>query len=448
MKRPMKKTIASIIVLTFFVIAANGQTTEFTFQGSLRDSGGPVNGDFDLEFALFDSVSGGVQIGSTQARPLVAVAAGRFTVRLDFGNQFPGANRFIEIRVRETGQPAFTTLSPRQPLASIPYAVKTLSADSAMTATNATHAATATSATSAGTATNTLNLGGVAANQYVITSDTRLSDARQPVAGSTDYIQNQSLASQPSANFNISGNGVFGGLIGVGTASPSARISISGTGSVLNPTAARIRIVNTSSTGYSFFVPDFGTLQLLNNGNDALVTVDGGGNIGVGTLPNATTKFLVNGTVGLTLAAAGGISLCLNGSNQISSCSSSSRYKANVTDFRSGLEVIRLLRPVTFNWKTDGAIDLGLVAEDVAKVEPLLTTSNENGEIEGVKYDRLGIFLVNALIEQQLQIEAQQRQTGEHTRIIQHQLATIEALKALVCRRNAGAAICKSSPKQ
>jgi hypothetical protein len=41
--------------------------------------------------------------------------------------------------------------------------------------------------------------------------------------------------------------------------------------------------------------------------------------------------------------------------------------------------------------------DIGLGAEEVERVEPLLTFRNEKGEIEGVKYDRITPVLVNAV---------------------------------------------------
>ncbi len=143
-----------------------------------------------------------------------------------------------------------------------------------------------------------------------------------------------------------------------------------------------------------------------------------------------------NGTVSINqLGAAGATALCRNASNQISSCSSSARYKNNINPFSSGLSLIRQLRPVTFNWKDGGMADMGLVAEEVNAVEPLLTSTNAKGEVEGVKYDRIGVVLVNAVKEQQAQIEAQQKQ-------IEQQQAEIEALKALVCAGNKSAAIC------
>jgi type III secretory pathway lipoprotein EscJ len=63
-------------------------------------------------------------------------------------------------------------------------------------------------------------------------------------------------------------------------------------------------------------------------------------------------------------------------------------------------------------------------------------TLNNDGQVEGVKYDRVGVVLINAVKEQQAQIEAQQKQ-------IEQQRAEIKALKALVCRTNRRAAICK-----
>jgi hypothetical protein len=75
-----------------------------------------------------------------------------------------------------------------------------------------------------------------------------------------------------------------------------------------------------------------------------------------------------------------------------------------VSDLPLGLDAVAKLRPVTFNWKDSGQADLGFVAEDVNKVTPLLTTLNQDGQIEGVKYDRITAVLVKGMQEQQQQI--------------------------------------------
>ena len=137
-----------------------------------------------------------------------------------------------------------------------------------------------------------------------------------------------------------------------------------------------------------------------------------------------------------SLGGGGTTALCRNGTNQISSCSSSIRYKSNIARLPTGFGLISRLRPVTFDWKQNGEHDLGLVAEEVAKVEPLLVTRNDKGEIEGVKYDRLGVVLINVVKEQQAQIEAQKKEINA-----QHQ--EIAALRKLVCLDHPEAEMCK-----
>lgn len=141
------------------------------------------------------------------------------------------------------------------------------------------------------------------------------------------------------------------------------------------------------------------------------------------------------------LGFAGNMQLCRNSSNQIASCSSSSRYKTNLAPFRAGLSFIDQLRPITFEWKTDGAKDVGFGAEDVARVNPLLVTYNAKGEVEGVKYDRLSVLFVNAFKEQQAQIKQQQQEVDTLKKWQQE----FQALKALVCADHPAATACKSN---
>src|SRR2546422_1189821 len=104
---------------------ASAQTTAFTYQGRLTDGGTPANGNYDLQFALWDSLSGGSQIGGTQAVSTIAVSSGVFFVTLDFGaNAFPGANRFLEIISRMSGAGSYTLLFPRLPITFNPYTIR------------------------------------------------------------------------------------------------------------------------------------------------------------------------------------------------------------------------------------------------------------------------------------------------------------------------------------
>src|SRR5437588_7821463 len=89
---------ALFMVLCVFASAAFAQTTSFTYQGRLTDGGTPANGNYDLQFALFDNSAGGTQVGSTQTWSTGLVVNGGFTAILDFVvSAFPGANRFLDI---------------------------------------------------------------------------------------------------------------------------------------------------------------------------------------------------------------------------------------------------------------------------------------------------------------------------------------------------------------
>lgn len=122
-----------LTAVTLLVAASvNAQTTAFSYQGKLTDSGNPANGQYDFQFKLFDTVTvgTGTQQGGILVRNPIVVSAGIFTVTLDFGaNVFIGADRFLEIGVRPAGNTGlYTTLSPRQQITSSPFAIQTLNA--------------------------------------------------------------------------------------------------------------------------------------------------------------------------------------------------------------------------------------------------------------------------------------------------------------------------------
>lgn len=102
---------------------AHAQGTAFTYQGRLNDGTNAATGNYDLSFAIFNAMTGGTQQGGGLTNAPTAVSNGLFTVMLDFGNQFTGGDRWLEIAVRTNGGGAFTTLAHRQPLTPTPYAV-------------------------------------------------------------------------------------------------------------------------------------------------------------------------------------------------------------------------------------------------------------------------------------------------------------------------------------
>ena len=105
--------------------------TGFVYQGQLKQSGVPVSGSADLQFALWDdpnSTGPSHQMGSTLTMSNQDVDGGLFTVTLDFGDGvFNGQARWLEIAVRIPHDPndvaPFTLLSPRQTVRPAPHAL-------------------------------------------------------------------------------------------------------------------------------------------------------------------------------------------------------------------------------------------------------------------------------------------------------------------------------------
>ena len=164
MKAIIQNVLITLLIPISFTIA-DAQTAAFTYQGKLTENNQPANGTYQMQFGLYDAPAGGNQIGVTQTNAAVIVANGTFAIELNFGGaSFTGAARYLQVGVFSTATNAFVELDPRQQITSAPYSVKSLTAD------------------------NALNLGGTPANQFVISSDPRMTDARPPTAGSNHYI--------------------------------------------------------------------------------------------------------------------------------------------------------------------------------------------------------------------------------------------------------------------
>lgn len=604
------------VFATFLSVAACGQSLSFTYQGSLTSGGNAANGNFDFEFALFTAISAGSQVGSTQLANGVLVTNGTFSVALNFGDQYPGANRFLEIRVRPQGGGAFTTLTPRQQVQSTPYAIRSLNSD------------TAISATSASIASNATQLGGIAASQYVVTTDPRMSDARQPVAGNSNYVQNRTTV-QTGTNFNISGvgnAGVFNAatqfnlngsrILGTGTGTANTfgginaganasnlsddntffgnsagqtmvtavgnsffgfqagQSTTSGTNTFIGSLSGRANTSgssnsflgygsgdsNTTGNNNSFFGRSAGSANQTGSGNSFFGYQAGetantsnnsffgfqsgrlatginnsffGWSSGVATTTGTNNSFFgvqsgLNNTTGIdnayfgrdsgrdnisgsgnsffgrnaglltrsdsntfiglnagntnfagnnntaiganadvasaaldfaTAIGAGAVvdsdntvvigrtsdtvefkgtvkvrgfshklifadgfwtdspaelgHACVNDGaigSYIAFCASSIRFKDHVKTISDGLKVVSRLRPVSFAWKSSGRPAIGLIAEEVAEVEPILAVRGSDGVINSVNFDGVTAVLVSAMKQQQAQIEKLQKQ--------------------------------------
>jgi hypothetical protein len=136
--------------------------SSFTYQGSLDNGGTAVNGNCDLQFSLYDASSSGTQAGSTLTKSNVAVSDSLFTVNLDFGNQFNGDARYLQIGVRcPAGSGSYTSLNGRVALTAAPYALSLMPGASVQSNSSGFAFEAANTASGAGIRGETVNGNGV-----------------------------------------------------------------------------------------------------------------------------------------------------------------------------------------------------------------------------------------------------------------------------------------------
>lgn len=248
----------------------------FTYQGELIENGLPVNGEYDLQFKLYNAAVGGTPLGTTACANNVTVVNGRFTVNVAFSGQFDGQARFLEISTRPgaSGNCSITTgwtlLSGRQELKPTPHAVFAAEADRFGGNTPAFY----------------LNAGNLATGTI---PDARLpaSLARTNAAQTFSAAQTFGTASFTNASGTFSGDGA--GLnnlnatnLNSGTV-PNARLAA---------TVARTNAAQTFSAAQTFATASF-TIATFTNASGTF-SGDGAGlnslnanNLATGTVPNA-----------------------------------------------------------------------------------------------------------------------------------------------------------------
>jgi hypothetical protein len=134
------------------------------------------------------------------------------------------------------------------------------------------------------------------------------------------------------------------------------------------------------------------------------------GTIRIGTTSTHTATYIA----GIYGTSVTGNAVVVSSTGQLGVTVSSERYKTGITPMGSNSQKLQELRPVTFHLKTDpkGALQYGLIAEEVAKVYPELVIRDGTGRIDGVRYDELAPMLLNEVQQQQRKLAAQVEQNA------------------------------------
>jgi len=211
-------------------------------------------------------------------------------------------------------------------------------------------------------------------------------------------------------------------------------------------TASGVNALSHNTTGNSNTADGANALQGNTTGNDNiamghlagfnLTTGDNNINIGnEGVAAESNTIRIGTGGIHTVTFIAGiynatvvkGVGVVVDSNGHLGTKGSSARFKDQIKPMDKASEAILALKPVTFHYKKaldpDATPQFGLVAEDVAKVNPDLVVRDEKGDIYTVRYDAVNAMLLNEFLKEH-------RKNEEQEATIARQQKQIEALTA------------------
>jgi len=221
------------------------------------------------------------------------------------------------------------------------------------------------------------------------------------------FIENQDIGPNSYAIYSVGGEVYFADSVGIGTDHPRGNLHLSSDGDTklrfTNGLGNDVAIVyNTDNNALEF--------RLGGTGTETKVVVNDGGNVGIGDINPANILTVDQGSATDPIADAW-------------TTYSSRRWKTNIEPIDGALNKVERLRGVSFDWKENGKPDIGLIAEEVGEVIPEVVAYEENGEdAKAVDYARLVAVLIEAMKEQQKEIE--QQKTTIQT--LQNRVTTLE----------------------
>jgi len=185
-----------------------------------------------------------------------------------------------------------------------------------------------------------------------------------------------------------------------------------------NNTAVGASALFANTTGFQNTATGFQALR--NNteglGNTAIgasagINVTGSGNICIGVNvtgdPGASDTTWIRNVYD---SVASGRAVYVDSDNKVGTLASSRRYKEEIKPIKQASEVLYRLKPVSFRYKKEidrsRALSFGLIAEEVANVDPDLVTPDRNGKPETVRYEAVNAMLLNEFLKEHLKVES------------------------------------------
>jgi len=135
---------------------------------------------------------------------------------------------------------------------------------------------------------------------------------------------------------------------------------------------------------------------------------------------------------GISGTAVAGDAVVVDGNGQLGTIASSVRFKKNIRPMDKTSEAILGLKPVSFHYKSDskGTPQFGLIAEEVAKINPDLVIRDGKGEIYSVRYDAVNAMLLNEFLKEHKKVEELEGIVASLAATVKEQAVQIQKVSA------------------
>ena len=122
---------------------------------------------------------------------------------------------------------------------------------------------------------------------------------------------------------------------------------------------------------------------------------------------NVSNSTWISNVYGFTTQNGTTAPVIVSADGQLGTVASSERFKKDIATMEKASEAVLSLRPVTFHYKTDtkGIPQFGLIAEEVAKVNPALVLPDKDGKPFTVRYDAVNAMLLNEFLKEHQKVE-------------------------------------------
>jgi len=198
-----------------------------------------------------------------------------------------------------------------------------------------------------------------------------------------------------------------------------------GRGALSSNTTGNGNIAMGSSAGHALTTGD----QNIVIGNPSAVAAESN-TIRIGG--NSQTRAFIAGIRGVATGNNDAVNVVIDSDGQLGTVSSSRRFKKEIKPMDTASDAILALKPVTFHYKADtkSTPQFGLIAEEVAKVNPDLVVRDKKGEIYTVRYDAVNAMLLNEFLKEHHKNEEQEATIAQLKRDSAEQRKQIETLTA------------------